>query len=202
MKRSLTPIFLGLALLAALAYRTVVRPGRRTVTVSAVFANVRSAGRPAGDALWQWYRPVSYADHNSGPGLQEAWQTIGGTLGQEGGSKSWLPCAAELSYALDRSGAAIPPVSGASNRNSDGKRYIISARQMRRYLWSRWGRPDHASYPVAGCAPDSPAFLGALHVGAGVAVFATDNHVGVVRAGYADPILPYLGVADIWVLPG
>jgi len=193
-------VCVGLAAVAGLAYRAAGRVEGAVQNVAAL-RDVPRAGRPDGRALWTYYAPVCYADHNSGAGLQAAWRSIGGSVGAEGGRQQWLPCAAELSYALDRAGAPIPPVRGASNRNSDGRRYILSARLMRRYLRSRWGRPDLPGYDVQGCQPSSAAFLHALGLGDRLAVFASDSHVGVIKTGYSDPYLPYLATADIWILP-
>jgi hypothetical protein len=123
---------------------------------------------------------MDYADYHVGQNLPHVWNTIGGWIGKEGNDRTWLPCAAELSYGLNQSGDPVQKFTHGSNRNTDGTRYIVSARQMRKYLWSHWGRPDYPNHGVFMVDPSSSDFLNGLRLGNGTAVFATDGHVGAM----------------------
>lgn len=158
------------------------------------------SNRPDGADFWAQFE-LSDDDHLGAGYPREVWNRVGGSLGSAGAKGNWLPCAGRLSYALDHSGQPVPAISHVTYRNSDGLHYILRASDMRKYLHRRWGKPDFAGFGVYKCVPYSPQFLNSLHLGNSVAIFATNGHVGVIKAGYDDPLLPTQGAADIWILP-
>jgi hypothetical protein len=175
-------------------------PVHHALTQVHIQSTIKDSRRPSGQLLWENFQ-LADDDHLGASYAGEVWNRVGGSLGSAGAKGNWLPCAGRLSYALDRSGQKIPAISHVTYRNSDGYHYILRASDMRKYLRKKWGKPDYAAFGVSNCVPYSPSFLNSIKLGDGVAVFATNGHVGIIKAGYDDPMLAAQGVADIWKLP-
>ena len=88
----------------------------------------------------------------------------------------------------------------AEGRYGDGKRYIVSAMQIARYLEAQWGPPDHQVRTQARL----DAVIRSLE--SKCAIFATPNpprgagHAGVLKAGYTDPHVRHFLPVHVWVL--
>ena len=141
----------------------------------------------------------SYADYDNYNG-PAAWAIIGGSLQEAYGYGN--SCAARLSCALNGSGHSIPYVPDASNRNiggdHDGVRFIISARQLRRYVRQVWGAPDssftNSANPFSQLRPGQ------------VAIILSDSHAaalqefgGSANSRYTDPHVETFG-GDVYIL--
>jgi hypothetical protein len=143
------------------------------------------------------------------PTQNAVWKAIGGSIGESYGPDE-NSCAARVSYGLNYGGAPIQQFSAASvnladhkykGKAGDGKRYIVSAKQMAAYLQKNWGKPDHRLTK----REDIAKLVNQL--GSKCAIFATPNpprghgHAGVLKAGYSDPYIETELPVDVWVLP-
>ena len=145
--------------------------------------------RPKSNMFWTMY--LNY-DMFSG---SDVWEIVGGNIGGTYGPNS-NSCATRVSFGLNYSGDPIPSTSGSNkNYNGDFKRYIISARMMKKYLRNYWGRPDKVLRQYT----DVEKLQKSLTEGQ-VAVVASTGHASVVTHSYTDPyVTHYLG--DVWLLP-
>jgi RHS repeat-associated protein len=148
---------------------------------------------PGSGDLWK-----NYPNYNAYTGA-DAWRLIGGNLNKAYGEKSpggtQNSCAARLSYALNRSGAPIPKGAPGANRNDDGQRYIISARELNSHLKNAFGP---ASETLS--SPSALQDLRSRLADGQVAILSSQGHAAVVSRNYADPYASsYLG--DVWILP-
>ena len=144
--------------------------------------------RPPTKTFWPAYP-------NYGQGAGDVWKAIGGWLNDTYGPAS-NSCAARVSKGLNEGGEPIKSVPGVDvDKNTDGNRYIISARQLRKYLKGQWGAPD----ATVNTAAELEAFKKKLGAGQS-AVACSEGHAGVIKDGYNDPYHPY-GETDLWILP-
>lgn len=193
---------------------------RQAAAPAAPATSPKAGSRPDSAAIWAAYDPVKYRPGGSGSwaGLaqDEVWDKIGGHVGNAFGPKS-NSCAARLSWALNYGGHPIKRYEagwtypnptdrvdrkGKSGNHGDGRKYIVSAFYMEKYLKSIWGRPD-ARVKTNAEAIDLATKLGADQI----AVFAGVHHVGVMRQytvdGYKDPyVFTDKGVlpVSVWLL--
>ena len=171
--------------------------------VTAPSKPAKGAGRPDSATLWTAYDPVKYKPNGPGTwaGLaqEEVWDKIGGHVGNAFGPKG-NTCAARLSWAFNYAASPITEYEagwtypnpkdrvdkkGKSHNHGDGKKYIVSAPYMEKYLKKKWGKPD------ARAKTNAEAITIATNLGPDqIAVFAGDHHVGVMRQytkdGYKD----------------
>ena len=188
--------------------------------IDATAASKGAMLRPQSSSIWGAYGNVKYNPNPPGSGSwsglsgPEAWDTVGGSVGQGFGPKS-NSCAARLSYAFNYGGFPIrdgdtgwiyyndPKVTydksipeSVKKKAGDGKRYIVSAGYMEKYLTKKWGKPK-ATLKTNDEAKTFAGTLGADQI----AIFAGFHHVGVIKQhtadGYKDPYL----FTDAGVLP-
>jgi hypothetical protein len=160
--------------------------------------------RPSSATFWRAY--LNYDAFNP----QQAWDTIGGSIGETYGPPNANTCAARVSYGMNYGGAPVEQYVAASvnlsdhsyhGKSGDGKRYVVSAMQMAAYLKSKWGNPDHQITTVTQL---NKVMSG---LGAKCAIFATPHppgghgHSGVLKAGYSDPYVSGQLPVDVWMLP-
>jgi hypothetical protein len=164
----------------------------------------KASTRPDSAEFWNVYLNYDkYATQNA------VWKVIGGSIGESYGPDE-NSCAARVSYGLNYGGAPVQQFSAASvnladhkyeGKAGDGKRYIVSAKQMAANLEKNWGKPDHKL-----TKREQIAKL-ANQLGSKCAIFATRNppqghgHAGVLKAGYSDPYIETELPVDVWVLP-
>ncbi|MEQ8637421.1 T6SS effector amidase Tae4 family protein [Gimesia maris] len=153
---------------------------------------VTESARLGSSKFWSVY--LNYDSY-----LQDAvGNSIGGSIGELYGPQSSNSCAARVSYGLNYGSAQITPFSATSlkltdhtynGKAGDGKRYIVSAKQMAVYLKSKWGNPDHHVTTAAGLIQVINSLVTKC------AIFATPDppgghgHSGVLKSGYTDPFV-------------
>lgn len=147
-----------------------------------------ATARPASSTIDAAYSAVDYG-HSAEDFLAGTDRRIRETFAKNG----WVnTCAARLTHALNEAGHGIP---SGGYYDSQKRRWMASARATRRILRTMWGAPDHT--PTS--EPQLDAVIDGLASGQ-VAVFAGQGHVGMLKAGYADPyVRAYLPV-DVWVM--
>jgi hypothetical protein len=137
---------------------------------------------------------------------ENVWEEIGGSLNEGYGKDSpggtQNSCAARISHGLNKSGAPIPPGAPGANKNfggpNNGKRYVISARQMNAYLRKRYGNPSQTLTNSS----QVDTLRASLKPGQ-VAIASSEGHAAIVASdsyNYQDPyVYGYYG--DVWILP-
>ncbi|MEN6668944.1 T6SS effector amidase Tae4 family protein [Psychrobacter sp. B38] len=139
-----------------------------------------------------------YLFYDSYTGAQ-AWEKIGGNIGNGYGINHpngvQNSCAARVSYGLNKAGKLIPKSAPSANLNiKEGKRYIIDAGEMNKYL-KTLAKPDYT-------LTNSTDFykLKSALTHEDVFIMAKKGHVTVVTMNYQDRYATsYLG--DVWLLP-
>lgn len=138
----------------------------------------------------------AYPNYNDFEGA-DVWELVDGWLndvyGPDSPDGAQNSCATRVSYGLNGSGAPIGP--GDATNLNDGDRYIISARELNKYLRATYGPPSQS---LAGNGVR--ALQGSLGEGGGAIVSST-GHVGVVTGTYNDNYVRSFG-GDVWVMPG
>jgi RHS repeat-associated protein len=144
--------------------------------------------QPDSEEFWK-----AYPDYSKS--AAEFWRTLGGFMGEIDGKTP--SCAARISKALNNSGEAIKNTPGIqTNKNTDGKRYIWSAIELRKYLRKKWGKPD-----LVISTPEEADELRKKLKPNQIAVGCGRGHAGVIKDGYtADRYMPELDTL-VWILP-
>ena len=155
-----------------------------------------------------------YLDYIQFPTYSDAWTAVGGRLGDFYGEEN--SCAARASCGFNGAGAVILP-SRAANVNlsgpNQGVRFIISARELRRYMRNEFGRPA-GTFDATLLGPSTvngtdfeatAQNLRARFLGPGEgAIIAADNHIAFISniSGdeYADNVLPAAVFGDVHIL--
>jgi hypothetical protein len=145
--------------------------------------------RPSATTFWSNY--PNYTNY-TGP---QAWNKVGPWLSTSYGNSN--SCAARVSYGLNYGGQPIPSNSEfQTNKNNDGKRYIIDASKLRAYLNDKWGAPDYKWPGTISNIADLRSKLGTNDV----AIVAYTGHIGVVTPTYNDQYTPYTGTGDVYII--
>jgi len=126
---------------------------------------------------------------------QDVWNTVGGSLGTTYMGEN--SCATRVSYGLNYGGEPIPAGVDGGNRNygGDNLRYILSARELRKYLNKEWGSPTTTLNSYS----DVMNFQSSLKKGE-TAIVSSDGHASVLTNSYKDPYVGGFG-GDVWLLP-
>lgn len=129
----------------------------------------------------------------------QSWEKIGGNIGQGYGVNHpkgvQNSCAARVSYGLHKAGKPIPKGAPSANLNiNEGKRYIIDAGEMNKYLRTLT-KPD---YTLTSLNDFNKLKAALTHED--VFIMAKRGHATVVTMNYQDAYATsYLG--DVWLLP-
>ncbi len=165
---------------------------------------LNTSDRPDSTKFWDAY--LNYDKYTT---QSAVWKVIGGSIGESYGPDD-NSCAARVSYGLNYGGAPVKEFSAASvnlkdhkyeGKAGDGKRYVVSAKQMAAYLQKNWGDPDHKLKKR-----EEIAKL-VKELGSKCAIFATPDppqghgHAGVLKDGYSDPYIETELPVHVWVLP-
>lgn len=133
-------------------------------------------------------------------GPAEVWRIVGGNLEKTYGETPNRPpentCATRVSYALNKSGKLIPSGIPGGNRNdADGRRYILSARQMNNYFIKLLGKPDY----VLTSSDDFYKLKRSMNRDH-VFVMTSNKHVAIVTSNYDDGGAANT-LGNVWFLP-
>ena len=164
--------------------------------------------RPLSSSIWAAYSPVNYDLIVGEQMMHKVWELVGGSLGR--GFENQNTCATRLSYSFNYGGYPIResdsgwiyvnnPQTVYKGKAGDGKRYIVSAPYMEKYLRNKWGPPDVTLTTNA----DARAFEATLRPDQ-VAVFAGLHHSGLIKQGYRGDYVTFdPGVMPVvaWKLP-
>jgi hypothetical protein len=147
-----------------------------------------ASSRPSSGAMASAYAPVDYGT-SARDFLENTDRKIRKTFEKNGWENT---CAARLSVALIDAGHGIP---SGGYLDSQGRRWMASARATRRALNGMWGAPDR----TLTTSEEVDEAVRGLASGQ-VAVFAGQGHVGILKPGYRDPYVHAYVPVDIWVL--
>ena len=169
--------------------------------------------RPQASGFRDAYSKISYDVWSGQANVNKVWDFIGGRLRL---FKPGNTCAARISYALNYGGAPItetdsgsiypnhanvawPDKTSRRKERGDGRKYIVSASYLTKYLTKKWGPADARLKTNA----DARAFRATLDSDE-VAVFAGVHHAGAITEGYSDPYVysdPGVMPVSAWKLP-
>lgn len=149
----------------------------------------RASDRPSSGAMASAYGKVDYGNSadefldNTDPKIRKTFR-----------SRGWRnTCAARLTVALIDAGHGIQ---SGGWLDSQGRRWMASARATRASLKRMWGPPDDT------LTTDKEVDQAIDNLESGqVAVFAGQGHVGILKQGYQDPYVRAYVPVDVWILP-
>lgn len=173
-------------------------------------APAATKARPTSEDFVGAYSTVSYDRWFGRANVNKVWDFLGGRLKAFRGGDT---CAARVSYALNNGGAPITERDdgwiypnhahikwGRSKEPGDGKKYIVSAPYLQKYLRRKWGKPD-ATLKTNDEAKQYAKSLASNEI----AVFAGPHHAGIItESSPRDPYVfsdPDVMPVSVWRLP-